>query len=54
VYDNSATFALSGSAATILGNSAGLTAITAAGLAFLALGAMLAVGRRLRHRRGGS
>ena len=54
MYDNSATFALSGSAATILGNSAGLTAITVGGLAFLAVGAMLAVGERLRRHRGGS
>jgi hypothetical protein len=54
VYDNSATFALSGSAATMLGQSAGLTVLTVGGIAFLAMGATLAISGRLRRRRGGS
>jgi hypothetical protein len=54
VYDNSASFALSGSAVTMLGHSAGAVVVTAAGIAVLTIGAMLAVGERLRQRRGGS
>jgi hypothetical protein len=54
VYDNSGTFALSGSAVTMLGHSAGLAVVTVGGVAFLAIGAMLAIGDRLRRRRDGS
>jgi hypothetical protein len=54
MYDNSATFALSGSAITMLGHSAGLAVVTVGGIAFLTVGAMLAIGERLRRRRDGS
>jgi hypothetical protein len=51
MYDNSGTIALSGSAVTLLGHSAGLTVLTAGGILFLTVGAVLAIGERLHRRR---
>jgi hypothetical protein len=54
MYDNSATFALSGSAITILGHGAGLIAVTIGGAVFLTVGAALAIGERWKRRRTGA
>jgi hypothetical protein len=51
VYDNSASFALSGSAVTLVGHSAGLVIVTVGGVLFLTVGAVLAAGERLKRRR---
>jgi hypothetical protein len=53
MYDNSATVALTGSGITILGQSAGLIALTIAGVLFLVLGSALSLSER-RKRRGAS
>ena len=49
MYDNSATLALTGSGITILGQSAGLIAVTIGGALFLMLGGVLSLAER-RHR----
>lgn len=50
MYDNSATLSLTGSGITILGQGAGLTLLTIAGVLFLVLAGALSLTER-RHRR---
>jgi hypothetical protein len=52
MYDNSATLSLAGSGITILGQSAGLLALTLAGVLFLVVGGALSVTGRRRRRDG--
>jgi hypothetical protein len=54
MYDNSASLALTGSGITILGQTASLTAVTIGGALFVGVGAVLALGERLKRRRDGS
>ena len=54
MYDNSASMALTGSGITILGQTASLTAVTVGGALVVGLGAVLALGERLKRRRGAS
>ena len=53
MYDNSASLSLAGSGITILGQSAGLLALTLAGVLFLVIGGALSLSSR-RWRRDGS
>jgi hypothetical protein len=50
VYDNSSSLSLAGSGITILGQSAGLLALTLAGVLFLVVGGALSLSSR-RNRR---
>ena len=54
MYDNSASLALTGSGITIVGQSAGLVAVTVGGALFVGVGAVLALSERLKRRRDGS
>ncbi|MEU8230931.1 hypothetical protein AB0C12_15160 [Actinoplanes sp. NPDC048967] len=54
MYDNSASLALTGSGITILGQTASLTAVTVGGALVVGIGAVLAIGDRLKRRRDGS
>ena len=54
MYDNSASMALTGSGITMIGQTAGLWAITVGGALFVGMAAVLAVSGRLKSRRGGS
>jgi hypothetical protein len=50
MYDNSSTLSLTGSGITILGQSAGLLALTLAGVLFLVIGGALSITERRRRR----
>lgn len=54
MYDNSASMALTGSGITMIGQTAGLWAVTIGGALFVGMAAVLAVSGRLKSRRGGS